>query len=83
LQKRETNSQTFEKAVDAAQPSPDLAVALDEMYEIESKELNPEALLLQSSDNQMIRKALDASGCSWLLQITNTRRFEVELSKST
>ena len=40
--------------------SPDLAVALDdEMYEIESKDLNPEALLLQSSDNQMIRKALE------------------------
>ena len=39
---------------------PDLAVSLDEeVYEIESKDLDPEALLLQSSDSQMVRQALE------------------------
>jgi RNA polymerase sigma factor (sigma-70 family) len=39
---------------------PDLAVSLDdEIYEIESKDLDPEALLLQSSDSQMVRQALE------------------------
>ena len=31
----------------------------DELYEIESKDLNPEALLLQSAETQMIRQALE------------------------
>lgn len=40
--------------------SPDRTVPLDdEIYEIESNELNPEALLLQSSDTQMVREALE------------------------
>lgn len=39
--------------------SPNLTVPLDdEIYEIESHELNPEALLLQSSDSKMVRQAL-------------------------
>src|SRR5712691_9882061 len=41
--------------------SPELTIPLDdEMHEIESKDLNPEALLLQSADTQMVRQALEA-----------------------
>ncbi len=32
----------------------------DEIYEIESHDLNPEALLLQNADSQMVRTALEA-----------------------
>jgi len=40
--------------------SPELAISLDdELHEIESKDLNPEALLLQSADTQMVRQALE------------------------
>ena len=40
--------------------SPELTVPLDDdMHEIESKDLNPEALLLQSADTQMVRQALE------------------------
>jgi RNA polymerase sigma-70 factor (ECF subfamily) len=40
--------------------SPELTIPLDEdMHEIESKDLNPEALLLQSTDTQMVRQALE------------------------
>jgi RNA polymerase sigma-70 factor (ECF subfamily) len=40
--------------------SPELSVPLDdELHEIESRDLNPEALLLQSADNQMVRQALE------------------------
>src|SRR6266496_4539054 len=40
--------------------SPELSVPVDdELHEIESKDLNPEALLLQSADAQMIRQALE------------------------
>jgi RNA polymerase sigma-70 factor, ECF subfamily len=40
--------------------SPELTIPLDdELHEIESKDLNPEALLLQSADTQMVRKALE------------------------
>ena len=40
--------------------SPELSVPLDdELHEIESKDLNPEALLLQRSDTLMVRKALE------------------------
>jgi RNA polymerase sigma-70 factor (ECF subfamily) len=40
--------------------SPELTISLDEdMHEIESKDLNPEALLLQSTDTQMVRQALE------------------------
>lgn len=40
--------------------SPNLTVPLDdEIYEIESNQLNPEALLLQSSDSKMLRHALE------------------------
>ncbi len=39
---------------------PEYAVPLDdEIYEIESQDLNPEALLLQNSDSQMVRAALE------------------------
>lgn len=39
--------------------SPELTTPLaDELHEIESKDLNPEALLLQSADTQMVRHAL-------------------------
>ena len=39
--------------------SPELSIPLDdELREIESKDLNPEALLLQSSDTLMVRQAL-------------------------
>ena len=39
--------------------SPELTLPLDdELREIESKDLNPEALLLQSSDTLMVRQAL-------------------------
>ena len=39
--------------------SPELAISLDDqLYEIESKDLNPEALLLQSADTQIVRQAL-------------------------
>ena len=31
----------------------------DDLHEIESKDLNPEALLLQSADTQMVRQALE------------------------
>ena len=31
----------------------------DELHEIESKDLNPEALLLQSADTRMVRQALE------------------------
>jgi len=40
--------------------SPELTIPLDdELHEIESKDLNPEALLLQSADAQMVRQALE------------------------
>jgi RNA polymerase sigma factor (sigma-70 family) len=40
--------------------SPQLTIPLDDdLHEIESKDLNPEALLLQSSDTQMVRRALE------------------------
>jgi len=40
--------------------SPELMVPLDDdLHEIESKDLNPEALLLQSADTQMVRQALE------------------------
>ena len=40
--------------------SRELTVPLDdELHEIESKDLNPEALLLQSADTQMVRQALE------------------------
>jgi RNA polymerase sigma factor (sigma-70 family) len=40
--------------------SPELNVPLDDqLHEIESKDLNPEALLLQSADAQMVRQALE------------------------
>jgi RNA polymerase sigma factor (sigma-70 family) len=40
--------------------SPELSVPLDdELPEIESKDLNPEALLQQSADTQMVRRALE------------------------
>lgn len=40
--------------------SPELTVPLDdELHEIESTDLNPEALLLQSADTQMVRQALE------------------------
>jgi RNA polymerase sigma factor (sigma-70 family) len=40
--------------------SPELTVSLDDdVHEIESKDLNPEALLLQSADAQMVRQALE------------------------
>src|SRR6266849_5844850 len=40
--------------------SPELTIPLDdELHEIESKDLNPEALLLQSADTQMVRQALE------------------------
>ncbi len=40
--------------------SPQLTVHLDDqLHEIESKALNPEALLLQSADSQMVRQALE------------------------
>ena len=40
--------------------SPELTVSFDDqVYEIESKDLNPEALLLQSADTQMVRQALE------------------------
>jgi RNA polymerase sigma factor (sigma-70 family) len=39
--------------------SPEFTIALDdEMYEIESQDLNPEALLLQSAGTQIVRQAL-------------------------
>jgi len=40
--------------------TPELTIPLDdELHEIESKDLNPEALLLQSADTQMVRQALE------------------------
>jgi len=40
--------------------SPELTIRLDDqLHEIESKDLNPEALLLQSADSQMVRQALE------------------------
>lgn len=39
--------------------SPELAIPLDELQEIESKDLNPEILLLKSADTQMVRQALE------------------------
>ena len=40
--------------------SPELSVSLDdELHEVESKELNPEALLMQRSDTLMVRQALE------------------------
>src|SRR6266550_2866630 len=40
--------------------SPELSVPLDdELDEIESKDLNPEALLVQRADTQMVRQALE------------------------
>jgi RNA polymerase sigma-70 factor (ECF subfamily) len=40
--------------------SPELTISLDDdLHEIESKDLNPEALLLQSADTQMVRQALE------------------------
>jgi RNA polymerase sigma factor (sigma-70 family) len=40
--------------------SPELMIPLDdELHEIESTDLNPEALLLQSADTQMVRQALE------------------------
>ena len=39
--------------------SPELMIPFDDqLYEIESKDLDPEALLLQSADTQMVRQAL-------------------------
>ena len=40
--------------------SPELTIALDdELHKIESKDLNPEALLLQNADTQTVRQALE------------------------
>ena len=40
--------------------SPGLTIYLDdELHDIESEDLNPEALLLQSADTQMVRQALE------------------------
>ena len=40
--------------------SPELSVPLDdELHEIESKDLNPEALLVQRADTLMVRRALE------------------------
>ena len=40
--------------------SPELTIPLDDdLHEIESKDLNPEALLLQSADTQKVRQALE------------------------
>jgi len=40
--------------------SPELTIPLDdELFEIESKDLNPEALLMQSADTEMVRQALE------------------------
>jgi len=40
--------------------SPELTIPLDDdLYEIESKDLNPEALLMQSADTQMVRQAVE------------------------
>ena len=40
--------------------SPQLTIGLDDqLNEIESKDLNPEALLLQRADSQMVRQALE------------------------
>src|SRR6266566_9432195 len=40
--------------------SPELTISMDDdLHEIESKDLNPEALLLQSADTQMVRQALE------------------------
>src|SRR6266704_6919906 len=40
--------------------SPELTISLDDdLHEIESKDLNPEALLLQSADTQIVRQALE------------------------
>jgi len=40
--------------------TPELTIPLDDdMHEIKSKDLNPEALLLQSADTQMVRQALE------------------------
>jgi len=40
--------------------SPELTIPLDDdMHEIKSKDLNPEALLLQRADTQMVRQALE------------------------
>jgi RNA polymerase sigma factor (sigma-70 family) len=40
--------------------SPELTIPLDdELHKIESKDLDPEALLLQSADTQMVRQALE------------------------
>src|SRR4030095_17039508 len=40
--------------------SPELTIPLDDaLHEIESKDLNREALLMQSADTQMVRKALE------------------------
>jgi len=40
--------------------SPELTIPLDdELHKIENKDLDPEALLLQSADTQMVRQALE------------------------
>ena len=40
--------------------SPELTISLDDdLHEIESKDLNPEALLLQSAESQAVRQALE------------------------
>ena len=40
--------------------SPELTISLDDdMHEIESKDLNPEALLMRSANTQMVRQALE------------------------
>ncbi len=40
--------------------TPELTIPLDDdMHEIKSKDLNPEALLLQMADTQMVRQALE------------------------
>jgi RNA polymerase sigma-70 factor (ECF subfamily) len=40
--------------------SPELTIPLDDdMHEIESKDLNPEALLLQSADTKMVKQVLE------------------------
>jgi RNA polymerase sigma factor (sigma-70 family) len=38
--------------------APELTIPLDDDLQIESKDLNPEALLLQSADTQMVKQAL-------------------------
>lgn len=39
--------------------APELLIPLDESHDLESHDLSPEALLLQSADKQMVRRALE------------------------